>query len=184
MNFRVTMDVSVRRCKRCDLRKLEWFGLYAEHRAIFDAEYARHKRGHNVMLVAEANGFPIGQVWIDIEKKRHENVAVIWALRVIPNMQGLGIGSRLVEAAEELAISEDCAEVELGVEKKNLKAKRLYQRLGYRVVGELDDHFVIDMAAVGPVTITLDEWLLRKHLPAQTLKSVKGSQGELSTKIA
>ncbi len=44
------------------------------------------------MLVADDCGYPVGQVWIDLERQASERTAVLWALRVIDRVQGLGIG--------------------------------------------------------------------------------------------
>src|SRR3954454_4848974 len=73
-SFTVPLRVSIRPCERDDLPGLEWFGLYTPHREIIAAAFDRQVRGTNLMLVAEANGFPVGQVWIDLEKQAAERV--------------------------------------------------------------------------------------------------------------
>ena len=55
--------------------------------------FQRQQRGEVLMLVAEANRFPIGQLWIDLVKKQEESIGIIWALRVMPAFQNLGVGS-------------------------------------------------------------------------------------------
>src|SRR4051812_19296174 len=64
--FSVPLRVSIRPCMREALPQLEWFGLYTPHREIIGEAFDRQGRGENLMLVAEVNGFPVGQVWIDL----------------------------------------------------------------------------------------------------------------------
>ena len=60
---------------------------------------------------------------------------------VAPQRRGLGIGARLVAFAEE-RIFRESPNVFLCVSSFNSGARRLYERLGYRVVGELPDYVV------------------------------------------
>jgi [ribosomal protein S18]-alanine N-acetyltransferase len=60
---------------------------------------------------------------------------------VAPECRGRGIGSRLVEWAEA-RVFRDSPNVFMCVSSFNEGALRLYQRLGYEVVGELADYLV------------------------------------------
>ncbi len=55
-------------------------------------------------------------------------------LAVLPEFQGQGIGSRLLLRAEERAAGEGLSRCALSVEVENLRAKRLYERAGFRIV--------------------------------------------------
>ena len=68
-------------------------------------------------------------------------VGYIQTICVDPRHRGHGIGSRLVEFAEE-KIFEVSPNVFMCVSSFNDRARRLYQRLGYTVVGELTDYIV------------------------------------------
>jgi ribosomal protein S18 acetylase RimI-like enzyme len=46
--------------------------------------------------------------------------------------QGLGIGTRLIQSAEELARSHQYRQIQLAVERGNNGARRLYERLGFQ----------------------------------------------------
>ena len=61
--------------------------------------------------------------------------AKLWMLIVRPELRGLGIGTKLVEALEAVA-SNKVSRVYLNVEKHNQGARRLYERLGYQVESE------------------------------------------------
>ena len=58
-----------------------------------------------------------------------------------PAHRGRGLGSRMIAFAEE-RIFKDHPNVFLCVSSFNPDARRLYERLGYRYVGELDDFIV------------------------------------------
>lgn len=56
---------------------------------------------------------------------------------VMPEMRGLGIGARLLERMRDEAFATGHDRVGLLVDDINPKAERLYQRLGFRRVGEV-----------------------------------------------
>jgi ribosomal-protein-alanine N-acetyltransferase len=68
-------------------------------------------------------------------------VGYIQTVLVAPDQQGQGIGSKLVGHAEERIFSES-PNAFLCVSSFNSGARRLYERLGYRYVGELNDYIV------------------------------------------
>ena len=143
------LEVTFRFCTAQDLPLLEWFGLFSADRPIIDEVFASQAPGENLMLLAIANNLPVGQVWIDLKKHADGSAAVIWALRVIPWLQGLKLGTRLLHAAEQLILEQDFGFAELEVDKTNPGALRLYERSGYRIIGEDPDGF---------------RWVLRKKL--------------------
>jgi len=69
-------------------------------------------------------------------------VGYIQTLGVLPPWQNRGIGSRLVRFAEERIFSES-PNAFICVSSFNQRARRLYERLGYEVVGELKDYIVV-----------------------------------------
>lgn len=78
-------------------------------------------------------------------------VGYIRTLAVRDDRRGSGLGSRLVAFAED-RIFRDSPNVFMCVSSFNPRAKALYERLGYAVVGELVDYVVRGHS----------EWLLRK----------------------
>jgi ribosomal-protein-alanine N-acetyltransferase len=84
-------------------------------------------------------------------------VGYVQTLCVAPGFRGRGIGSRLVRFAEERVFRES-PNVFLCVSSFNSNARRLYERLGYELVGELTDYFVAGHA----------ELLMRKSLGPKT----------------
>jgi ribosomal protein S18 acetylase RimI-like enzyme len=162
--FTVSLDIAVRSCRREDLAALEWFGMFAEHRDIIRAAFERHQRGDAIMLIAEANKVACGQVWIDLDRQYVDSTGVLWAIRVFPCLQNLGIGTKLIEAAEYILRSRNVKFVEMTVEKSNVGALRLYQRLGYFVAGELhavNRHAYLNHA---PSLLSVEQLVIRKDL--------------------
>jgi ribosomal protein S18 acetylase RimI-like enzyme len=162
--FSVPIEVTIRLCRRDDLPALEWFGLFTAHREIIRAVYDSQERGETIMLVAEAQGFPIGQAWIDLTRMHVDATAVLWAVRVFPTLQNLGIGTRLMAVAEEMLRHRACACVELGVEKENPNARRFYERQGYHVVGMMQGEYGYTTPDGVATRVPTDQWILRKPL--------------------
>ena len=84
-------------------------------------------------------------------------VGYIQTILVHPNRRGQGLGSKLVQYAEE-RILRDSPNIFMCVSSFNANARRLYQRLGYEVVGELSNYIVnghseiLLRKTVGPLT--------------------------------
>jgi [ribosomal protein S18]-alanine N-acetyltransferase len=68
-------------------------------------------------------------------------VGYVQTVLVHPDQRGQGIGSRLLEFAEQRILRES-PNVFMCVSSFNDAARRLYERLGYTVVGELTDYIV------------------------------------------
>jgi ribosomal-protein-alanine N-acetyltransferase len=68
-------------------------------------------------------------------------VGYIQTICIHPDRRGEGLGSKLVEFAEQRILAES-PNVFMCVSSFNSNARRLYERLGYRVVGELTDYIV------------------------------------------
>jgi ribosomal protein S18 acetylase RimI-like enzyme len=164
--FSVSLDVVIRPCRAEDLDALEWFGLFAPHHALIRRVYQQHRRGEAVMLVAQVNGATSGQLWIDLQRPTAGRVAEIWAVRVLPCLQGCGIGTRMVRAAEVLLCERGFRGAVLTVETDNPGARRLYERLGYAIGGtQLASH-----PPEAPQQERWTQWLLAKDLePAAAL---------------
>lgn len=158
------LGVSIRKCRAADLPALEWYGLYWRHRGIFRDAFERQERGETTMLLAVANDFPVGQIFLDYARAREESTAVYWAVRVYPFLQGLGLGTALIRAAEEQVRRRDIEWAELGVERENADARRLYERLGYEVVGEMREECAYHTPSGRRERMRLDEWRMRKRI--------------------
>jgi ribosomal protein S18 acetylase RimI-like enzyme len=146
-DLRVGLDVTIREIVESDLAGLkEWY--FTELGERFRRSYERHRAGEVVYLIAEANGKPVGHLGVDLT--RIPEVAFLWQFGVAPPLQSLGIGSLMVRRAEEAARARGFAVAEIAAETDNPRARALYERLGYELVGERDG-----------------EWILRRDLMAR-----------------
>jgi ribosomal protein S18 acetylase RimI-like enzyme len=94
---------------------------------------------------------PAGEVWVAREDSIARGfiilllqgafVGYIQVVCVAADARGSGVGSKLVAFAEE-RIFRDFPNVFLCVSSINPRARQLYERLGYKLVGELDDYLV------------------------------------------
>ena len=84
-------------------------------------------------------------------------VGYIQTVCIDPSRRGQGLGSKLVEFAEQQILSR-FPNVFMCVSSFNHDARRLYERLGYQVVGELTDYIVSGHSeillrkTIGPLT--------------------------------
>lgn len=62
----------------------------------------------------------------------------IGTIALLPESRGLGVGTRLLEFAEEQACLQGFAKCSLTVKKENHLAIKLYQRIGYQITGEIN----------------------------------------------
>ena len=173
----LTLDVEIRACLEGDLPELEWFGVFTAHRALILDAFERQSRGEVLMLVAEVNGFPAGQLWVDLRRGAERSVGFLWAFRVLPLLRGQGLGKRLLAAAERALAARGFHAAEIGVEKTNLAAKRLYERRGYAVVREEREEYRYTTPDGAEMRVRVDEWILCKRLaPARGREATPGHE--------
>jgi ribosomal protein S18 acetylase RimI-like enzyme len=158
----VQLPVRVRAAVPGDVAALEWFGHQRHLLPHIGEILDRRERGEAELLVAEANGFPVGRIGVDFT--RRPGKALLWSFAVIPNLQGLGIGTALIHAGEAVAAARGIATVEIDVGKDNPRAQALYERLGYEVAGEEQGTWSYVDDAGNTVVVVDDDWVLRKEL--------------------
>lgn len=160
----IEVPVALRLAVADDLPALEWYGLFTHHREVIASAFRQQRQGTGAMLLADVNGFPAGQVWIDFARKRHAGIATLWAVRVFDPFRGLSLGSRLMRAAERLVAGRGVPDAELGVDRDNAGVLRFYERLGYSRAGEETGTFRYRKPDGETVEVAIDQWLLRKRV--------------------
>lgn len=136
----VPISLTIRIARREDIPKLEWYGQYAHYRHLFRRAYREQMLGRRLILIADSNNFPIGHIFIQFmndnnppdEVKR----AYLYSLRVMETFRGYGIGTRLIQEAEGVIQDHGFAYSTIAVAKKNVRARQLYERLGYTIYAE------------------------------------------------
>ena len=157
--------IVVRACRENDLPKLEWFGAFAHHRQIIHEAFVLQRAGKVVMLVADDAGFPVGQAWLDFRRRERWDAPKVWAVRVMPALQGRGIGAKLMSGLENVASQRGHNRLMLGVEKANASACQFYERLGWRLMGDRREEYCYLTPAGISQTVSVDQWVFVKNLP-------------------
>lgn len=147
--YDLNLNMQFRIATEEDLPKLEWYGQYTHFRNLFRLTFEGQLKGERLMLLADVNNFPVGQVFLLLNQRVTAWQAVInrtgkppqqrgylYALRVMDHLQGLGIGTKLILEAERLMQESGADWSTISVAKDNPGAKRLYERLGYEVYME------------------------------------------------
>ena len=96
------------------------------------------------ILVAVVENQPVGFIWY-VENGAFNRSGYIMLIGVAPETQYLGIGSALMDAAEQV-LSQSGRDVILLVSDFNLSAQHFYQRRGYQQVGALPDYILPGVA--------------------------------------
>ena len=154
----------IRNCQKEDLRKLEWDDELSQFRNLYNSTFTKAQNGEVTMLVAKIDDFPVGQIWIDLTKKKKELVGILYALRVMKKYQRRGIGTALIEKAEKILKDNNYQIAEISVDKTNPDAKRLYEKLEYNVVKEKIGKWSYKNPKGKITNIITPEWQLQKKL--------------------
>ncbi|MDB5467044.1 MAG: acetyltransferase, family [Phenylobacterium sp.] len=162
--LRLELAVTIRPCREDDLPGMEWFGRFADHRQIIRDAFDLQQAGLAVMLLAEANHHPVGQAWLDLRPRPAAVGPMVWAVRVLEPLQGLGIGARLMAGIEAAARQRGHAAVELGVDRDNAAARAFYERLGWRVFRQRRDSYGYTTPDGRTVVVPLEEWVMAKRI--------------------
>ncbi len=126
-----------------DVSRLSVYREQADEAHILKYEKSSKERllsaqsGITYFLVCEENNCVIGEVFLKLNgTKTQPGYPSLEDLFITPSSRGLGAGSMLIHACEEIAKKFGYKEIGLGVNPlKNIRAKKLYERLGYKDVG-------------------------------------------------
>lgn len=134
------LAVTFRPADRSDLPKLEWHGEYTHFRRVYRNTFDEQRAGRRLMLIADVNQYPIGQVFIQLENSdswwQGVKRSYLYSLRVMDVFQRQGIGTALLQEAERILVERGYGVVGIAAARDNPGARRLYERLGYGVVAE------------------------------------------------
>lgn len=128
------MRAEIRLCREDDLDALEWLGLHSGDRRILDHVWTQQERGEGAMLVADADGFPIAQLCIDLTRPPASGAALLWAIRTFPPLRNMGVGQTMMAMAEKFLGALGIARAVVQVDEGNRAALRFYRRLGWMLV--------------------------------------------------
>ena len=122
----------------------DWRKEYAD----WGAEQVEAADPGNILSVIEDRGQPVGRLRIvrDIVAEGATRTQVsrieLAGIQLRPSSQRHGIGTAIIRELQGEA-ARDQVPLELGVEKDNPHARRLYERLGFAHVGENDSEYLM-----------------------------------------
>ena len=111
---------------RCDAEK----GLMEN--ALYVAQTGKRIVGTLMLKHEPEEGYKNGK-WLTADD--YEHIYVVYTLAVHPGYLKCGVGTELLQFAEQAAREEECVSLRLDVVKDNVPAERLYQKCGYQFVG-------------------------------------------------
>lgn len=133
----VVLPLTVRDLTDADLPSCAWSGGRTHLAAIAKA-LDRAGRGEVAFLaVCPPSGLPVGLGGIDYAKI--PGAGFLWMLSVHDALQSCGIGTILIQAAEQRIRARGLRRAGLAVEESNPRARELYERLGYVAYGREPD---------------------------------------------
>jgi ribosomal protein S18 acetylase RimI-like enzyme len=134
----IDLPVSVRYAKREDLPHLEWNAEMWGYRDLFQHAYEESLTGRRLLLLADIGGYPVGRLFVQLCPGNFQYAdgftrAYLYSFHVMPFLQGKGIGSLLIRAAEAEVIGRGFHMATIAVAVENVRALRLYERHGYQI---------------------------------------------------
>jgi ribosomal protein S18 acetylase RimI-like enzyme len=107
--------------------------------------YRRHYPAADFLIILLEER-PVGRLYVD----RAAGEILVLDIALLPEHRGTGIGGRLMrELISEAAAAQK--PVRIHVERNN-PARRLYERLGFRMVEEVGIHFLMECSPAAPAT--------------------------------
>lgn len=167
--FTLPISITLRTAEKRDLPLLEWYGEYRHFRNLFRRAYREQLQGRRLMLLADYNNFPIGQVFIQFQSTNRRIAdgnyrAYFYSLRVMTLFRGQGIGTWLMREAETVLVSRGFKYATIAVAKDNHGALRLYERLGYGRFAEDSGEWSYINHRGEVIEVTEPCWILEKFL--------------------
>ena len=134
-------EIHIRPIQKADLPALEWEGEYRHFRRLYAEHYESFRAGSTLIYIAESQaGIMVGQVFILLYSRNSEvadgmHRAYLFSFRIKPAYRNQGLGSYMLAFVEEQLLQRGYSIVRLNVAQDNPKARALYDRLGYEVIG-------------------------------------------------
>lgn len=115
------------------LRALELRSFPGNHMSLRQFRFhLRSPRAH--LLVAEVDGALVGSATVLV--RANSRRARLYSIMVDPAARGLGLGRSLLARAEQVARQAGARQLYLEVRQDNAAAIAMYERLGYRRIGQ------------------------------------------------
>jgi ribosomal protein S18 acetylase RimI-like enzyme len=136
-----TGSLLIRFASASDLSAMEWDGEYRRFRRLYEQAFEDALNGRRLILLADLEGQMVGQIIVQLGTSHPgipegEVTGYLHAFRVRPAHRGQGVGTALLEEAEQQLRARGFRQVAIAAAKDNPRARRLYERLGYSAIAE------------------------------------------------
>lgn len=159
------VEVVVRPLGFDDLPQCSWLGSPTHLRSVRE-QLARQQAGQVSYLLVVCDGVPVcagGVDWVRIPQ-----MGYVWQVGTREGFRSRGFAQELMRHFEVLASRRAVPVLRLEVEVDNTPARRLYERLGYRVVGSSSPSWVEQGPHGDDVLYTAECLVMEKVLPPGT----------------
>ncbi|CAF1555820.1 unnamed protein product, partial [Didymodactylos carnosus] len=159
--LRGKMAFIVRNLSMDELQFVSWSGSPTHLTYVAEA-IERASKGEVDYLIIYVDGVPLGIGGVDYMV--NVGVGTLYQLSVHPDYESRGIGTALIQALEKRTVDRGCTAAELSVEIENARARALYERLEYSIIGTTTESWR-EEADDGTITVYTCECLrMRKTL--------------------
>lgn len=125
----VTLALSARDLLPTDLASCGWSGSALHVRSVAGQLQRAQMGAVDYLAVCPPSNVPVAIGGVDYEVR--EAAGTLWQLAVHPALRSCGIGTFLIQAAEQRIRARGLRHAELSVEEDNPRARALYERLGF-----------------------------------------------------
>ena len=133
----VVVPLTIRDLTAEDLPACDWSGSRAHLVNVAEALERALLGEVDYLAACPPSGLPVAIGGVDYAKT--PGAGTLWQLSVHGALQSCGIGTLLIQAAEQRIRARGLRRAELGVEESNPRARALYERLGYVAYGRGPD---------------------------------------------
>lgn len=155
------LNIVIKPIEVTQINEFEWTGGKT-HLEYFKKALEKTKDDEILFLGAWLEGNAVGRCGIDFVI--NPGKATLWMFNVAKDIQGQGIGSKLMDQAEQEILVRGIDEIVLNVEKVNVRAQALYERRGYIAMGDGIESWEEDGPNGSTVTYNADVVRMSKKL--------------------
>lgn len=115
------------------------------------------------MYVATTYNYQIAYIWLDWTKLAYKGIGEISSFEVLQAFRGQGIGTTMIQEMESILKAKNINTSQNVFDKSNIRAGSLYEKLGYKIVGESSYQKPI-MVDGRLKSATQETWVMHKQL--------------------
>ena len=162
LELNLQTEYTIRTATIYDLDSLSWsmVDLKSDY---YKAKWQQKLDGKLDIYVAVINDFPIAYIWLDWTKLADKNIGEISSFEVLHVFRGQGIGTTMIREMENILREKGLKISQNGFDKSNIRAGKLYEKLGYKIVGE-SSYLKPQMVDGKLQNITQETWVMHKEL--------------------